>query len=350
MDISCLIPTHQRADKLARCALGLASQQAEGVRFEVLVGVDGPDRGETDAVAAAFAAAGHPNVPVRVNVDAHAGPAATRNRLIATARGRVLLFLNDDVRPDPGLVAHHARAHSELNEQGIPAMVLGAAPWIVPKRDTLFDRLVRETSMVFFYDQMVGPRADDPSHDWGFRHAWTLNLSVPAEAVRSIDGFDAQLNAPCFEDLEFACRLQHRRRLPVLYRPKAIVHHDHRYTPGEYLARERTLGEHAWNLARRAPECARAVFGRDITADAEIEYSREFVEREAKDAARLEASFRKLAGIEPGAIPPSSTDQGRALMGLLYQQHVLIKRWHWRSGLLQAAGALEAAPLCIGPA
>ncbi len=349
MDISCLIPTHKRAAKLAKCVAGLASQQAEGIRFEVLVGVDGPDRGETDAVAAAFAAAGHPNVPVRVSVDGHAGPAATRNRLIASARGRVLLFLNDDVRPDSGLIANHARAHAELNDQGTTAMILGAAPWIVPERDTLFDRLVRETSMVFFYDQMVGAKASDPAHDWGFRHAWTLNLSVPADAVRSVDGFDPQLNAPCFEDLEFAYRLQHRRRLPVLYRPGAIVHHDHRYTPGEYLTRERTLGEHAWNLAQRAPECAHAVFGRDITAGSEIEYSREFVEREAKDAARLETSFRKLAGIAPGAIPPSTTNEGRALMGLLYQQHVLVKRWNWRSGLLQAAGALEASLTWTAP-
>ena len=34
-------------------------------------------------------------------------------------------------------------------------MVLGSAPWKVHEPDSLFDRLIRETSMVFFYDQMT---------------------------------------------------------------------------------------------------------------------------------------------------------------------------------------------------
>lgn len=340
MDVSCLIPTHGRPDKLVRCVAALAAQRAQGTRFEVLIGVDGPDHGEADAVAAALAAsnAEHPP-PVRLFVCDKAGPAATRNRLIDSARGRVLLFLNDDVQPGGDLVATHAEAHDELHQRDQRAMILGSAPWVIPEDDTLFDRLIRETSMVFFYDQMVGSKADDPDHDWGFRHAWTLNLSVSSDAVAEVGGFRSELNAPCFEDLEFAYRLSTQAGLRVLFRPKAVAAHDHRIVPRAYLQREHLLGTHAWRLARCAPECAHAVFGRDVSTDAEVDSCRALVERERAEARRIEERFCGLAELPAESVPPSESRTGREHLGMLYQQHLLLKRWWWRTGLIEAAQA-----------
>jgi len=334
MDVSCLIPTCGRPEKLVRCVDALAKQRPSRWRFEILIGVDGPDRGEADAVAAALAIAKIDDVPVRVFVCDRAGPAATRSRLIDHARGTTLLFLNDDVRPEQDLVATHAAAQEELMNADHPSMVLGAAPWVIPPNDTLFDRLIRETSMVFFYDQMTGARAADPSHDWGFRHGWTLNLSVPADAVRKVGGFDRSLGAPCFEDLEFAWRLHDSMNMPVLYRPGAIAHHDHRYHPKDYLRREQTLGAQAWQLALASPDCARALFGRDITDEDELEYCRAFVAREQRDVAKMEEPFCALASVPAEAVQGEHAD---LLIKLLYQQHLLLKRWYWRTGLLESA-------------
>ncbi len=339
MDISCLIPTRARPDKLARCVLGLLSQKTEA-EFEVLVGVDGQDaragQCEADAVAAAMASAGHRRVPVHLDAHDHLGPAATRNRLIEQARGKLLLLLNDDVIPAAGLIDAHLCAHDELAARGRSAMVLGSAPWRVHEPDTLFDRLIRETSMVFFYDQMVGDRAADPDHDWGFRHAWTLNLSVEASHVRDVGGFDAALDAPCFEDLELGYRLS-VCGLPVVYRPRAIVTHDHRITPGDYLNREQMLGVHAHRLATRSPACAREVFGRDIADGDHIAYSRESIERERRDVERMWASFLEVASERSSMLPASTQAEGQMLMKALYHQHLPVKRWHWRRGLVQAA-------------
>jgi GT2 family glycosyltransferase len=336
MDISCLIPTQGRPEKLVRAVAALAKQSPSRWRHEVLIGVDGPDRGEADAVAAVLATSGVGKVPVRVFVCDRSGPAATRNRLIDHARGSTLLFLNDDVRPAPDLVATHANAQEQLIAADRPAMVLGAAPWVIPPNDTLFDRMVRETSMVFFYDQMVGPRAHNPDHDWGFRHGWTLNLSVPADAVRKVGGFDQNLGAPCYEDLEFAWRLHDSLSMPVLYRPQALVQHDHRYHPKDYLHREQLLGAQAWQLAMASPDCALALFGRDLTDEAELDYCRAFVEHEQRDIARAEERFCQLATISAESI---TGEHQSALMQMLYQQHITLKRWWWRSGLMAAAEA-----------
>jgi hypothetical protein len=199
---------------------------------------------------------------VRVLAGSPGGPGAARNRGIDAARGRVLLFLNDDVVAGPGLIGAHLAAHADRAARGLGAsMVVGAAPWAVAADDRVIDRLVRETSWIFFYDRMDGQA---PEHDWGFRHAWTLNLSVPRA---SVERFDERLARPMFDDLEWAWRVA-QRGAPVLFRPEASVTHEHRYTARWLLRREALLGHQAVTLRRVNPACAAATFGTRFSADA----------------------------------------------------------------------------------
>lgn len=322
MLISVLVPTHARPERLERCLRGLAGQSVDN--FEILVGVDGEDGGPFRE--AERAAGGR---PVRVLPAPHAGPAATRNRIIAEASGPLLLLLNDDVEPAPDLVERHLDAHRGLER---PAMVLGSAPWAVREPDRLFDRLIRETSMVFFYDRMDAMPAD-PDRDWGFRHAWTLNLSVPTDAARAVGGFCEALPGAAYEDLEFAWKLRERFGMPVLYRPGAVVTHDHRYEPGDYLRRERAMGRDAWALAGASPACARELFGRDVRSAESVAYARAFVERERPLAERLARSFGSLADL------PADAVRDPRLLTIAYEHHLALKRWHWSAGLVEAADA-----------
>ncbi|MEM1184180.1 MAG: glycosyltransferase [Planctomycetota bacterium] len=326
MDWTVIIPTRGRPTKLAACLRALGNQK-EAPGFEVLVSVDGPDGGEGVVVDDLGAACG-----ARVMFsDVAQGPASARNRAFESARGRWTLLLNDDVVPAPDLLARHAAARGE-GVVGGDDMVLGSAPFKVEPHDRLFDRLIRETSMVFFYDQMTD---DDPSRDWGWRHAWTLNLSLRTEAVREVGGFTDALPGAAFEDIELAWRLRERFGSRVLYRPGAVVEHDHRYEPAGYLKRERMLGRDAWALAGANATCALELFGRDLHDPSEVAYSGAFVDREASTAARAEAVFCSLADLPSGAI------DGRVVPAV-YQQHLLLKRWWWRFGLLEAAGAARA--------
>lgn len=345
MDASLIIPTLGRPRTLAACLRALAPQCAPPARFEVLVGFDGPDEGGVRAAQDAWLGAGGAADRLGLHEGPRAGQATVRNRLLAHARGRVLIFLNDDVIPRPGFVEAHLAAQREAIGAGRPAIVAGYSPWRVHEPDRFFDRLVRETSMVFFYDRMNTPEGlADRGRDWGFRHAWSLNVSMPAPAVREAGGFGV---FPCtygYEDDELAFRLQRRFGLPVLYRPEACAEHDHRMDPRDYLHREYKLGYAAWGFARSAPECALALFGRDITDPGELAYSRELVARERPAAQRLERAFLGLADL-----PASLGDgpHGRALVELAYGQHLLLKRWVWRMGLLAAA---EDRPLEVSEA
>ncbi len=334
MDLSVLIPTHARPERIAECVRALGDQTLDPSRFEVIVGVDGEPHAETSIVPEAADG----RIDARVCNFDQAGPAMTRNLLLGQARAPIVLFLNDDVVPDRDLLRVHAETHDRLTDEGRQAMVLGAAPWKVRQPDRLFDRLVRETSMVFFYDQMTPPRADDPDHDWGFRHAWTLNLSLPRDAMLDVGGFDHRLPAACFEDIELAYRLAQAHSMPVLYRPSAIVTHDHRYQPLRYLARERTLGYESVRLARLNPSCACAIFGQDITDPANIDYARSYVEHEHARVGQLEETFLALADMPADCVTGPHEDH---ILRMLYQQHLPLKRFHWRLGLLDATDANE---------
>jgi hypothetical protein len=46
--------------------------------------------------------------------------------------------------------------------------------------------------------------------DWGWRHAWTLNLSVRTDAVNEVGGFSTALPGAAFEDVELGWRLRER--------------------------------------------------------------------------------------------------------------------------------------------
>lgn len=334
LEATVLIPTCGRIDKLRECVRLLSRQTIDPSQFEVLIGADGLDLGVEHVVREFWTGPGE-NLVVRAFPKQ--GQAAVRNALLPQVRGRTLIFLNDDMRPEHTLVSAHLEAQAQLSTDAQPTIVIGESPWIVTEPDRLFDLMIRETSMVFFYDQMHRAR-NATSRDWGFRHAWMLNLSIPTWAVRAVGGLSVFPSAYGFEDDDLAWRLHEQFGSQVRYRPDAVAWHDHRYEPMDYLAREYRLGYAALGFARQSPQCARALFGRDLLDPAEREYTRLFVERERVGAERAMTPFCQLANM------PATLAQGpfgEQLLSVCYSQHLLLKRWCWRSGLLDAFTGCE---------
>ncbi|HVZ94300.1 MAG TPA: glycosyltransferase [Phycisphaerales bacterium] len=346
-ELAVIIPTRGRVSKLRACLGRLAAQDLRPESgWEVLVVLDGPDP-ESDACAREFAKAdsrGTGSERHRLNLRVVQGPgtglSTTKNLGIRSTNARIVLFINDDVLPTAGFIRAHVEAHRE-GRIG-PAMVLGHSPWVVHEPDTLFDRLIRETSMIFFYDQMISPTGEvkrPADHDWGFRHAWNINLSIPRESVLSVGGFSESITSYGYEDLELAWRLSKRlggAGLPVLFRPAARAHHDHRYTPKAYLEREFHLGRCALPFAKAHPGCARDIFGRDLTSAAEIEYARQFVEHESWAETRLRDGYDALERV------PASTVDGpwvARITSSLLSELMWLKRLQFRRGFLEAVRA-----------
>lgn len=321
---------------LSECLRRLTRQTMDRGRFETVVVFDGPDPAGMEIVES-FAGM----LAIRATESERLGNAHTKNVALEASTGRIVLFLNDDVLPDPDLLATHRQAHAE-REGAAPALVVGHSPFVTGADESLFEALLRRTSMVFFYDQMIdeqGLARRGPEHDWGFRHAWSLNLSTPRSLAMEAGGFRPAIANCCYEDVEFGWRACRQGGGPVLFRPRALAAHNHRMTPDDYLRREWRLGYSALGFALAAPQCAEEVFGRIVNSERELEYARAFVERESRgEKAQLEA-FRALSGVPAASLAGALGD---ALTPALYGQHLLLKRLAFRRGLL-AASAGEVA-------
>ncbi len=164
---------------------------------------------------------------------------------------------------------------------------------------------------------------------------------MPLDRVRDVGGWTAFPLAYGYDDVELAHRLQ---PMPVLYRPTARAEHDHRFEPDDYLRRELRLGHSAWLFARERPAFVRALLGCVPTDRAELSYCQAFVKREREAVAGLLASFRRLADIPACAVEGPDAD---ALIKLLYEQHLPLKRWMWRKGLLAAADGRSVETLAL---
>lgn len=309
-----IIPTHGRADKLARCLDALEAQVLpDGRTIEIVVAIDGDDSATYENL--------HQPKGVHLLRLPRQGIAAARNAAIGAARGDVLLFTNDDCYPAPDWAAVHLAAQSSRSGGG---MVVGRTNWREWPDPTVFDGLVRDTSMIFFYDQM---RADEV---YGFRHFWTCNASVPTCRVRQVGGFNERIRPYGFEDLEFAFRLERAGFPGVAYRPDAINVHDHRLQWQDYCDREACLGRVAACLGEMNPACFAALYGQDAPAVLRDRF-RDWLTRDEGDHASSETLLRCWVDR-----PLAEMDDWPAVRELLYAAHLPVKRRLFRRAYVES--------------
>jgi GT2 family glycosyltransferase len=204
-DVTVVIPTRDRWDVLSRTLAGLERQELRGVDAEVVV----VDNGSHE----------RPELPgVRVVSEPVPGAAAARNRGIAEARGRIVLFIGDDCIPaDDGLVRGHVESHTG----GAPRAVTGRIEWDPGlERTEAMDWLERSGHIV----NMERLRREEP----GPETFYTGNVSAPRQALLEAAGFDQRFSGYGYEDLELALRLADRG-VRFAHRPDLGVLHSHRY-------------------------------------------------------------------------------------------------------------------------
>jgi GT2 family glycosyltransferase len=316
--ISVIIPTNRSAEVVRPCLDALARQRFELREVEVIV-VHNGGTGTPPASTGTW--------PFELIVEQipQANVCAAKNVGLDRARGEWVIFLNDDVRPTPDLIAAHLAAHRRA---GRSAIVSGKTEWRRWDDETVFDRLVQTTSMIFFYDQMA------PHAGHSYRHAWTLNLSLARRYVEELR-FDEQLGATFFyEDIELAFRLERAYGLRVWYCPDALAAHDHRHTLTDYLRREFNMGRAAPQLWRCDRDCFRATYGTDLDG-AYVEYCRRFVSTEGRREDEMRQRLAALVGRKVEELG-MGTDVESEIVQALYYAHLPLKRLAFRRGLLSA--------------
>jgi GT2 family glycosyltransferase len=228
LDASIVVSTYNCRDQLAALLTDLAAQDGA---FEIVV----VDDGSTDGTAEMLDGLAHPR-PVRVLRQHHQGLAVARNRAARAARGRVLLFLDPDLRLAPGLVAAHLRHY-----RGGPLLA-------VQGRTVQDPATLRSTFMRAYY--LLPDLTPRRRGDLSYAHVAARNFSVAREAFAAVGGFDEAFRGYGFEDLDFAYRLK-RAGVRIVYEPEAVVRHVHVLDLPTVLRRQREAGRNAVYLWRK---------------------------------------------------------------------------------------------------
>lgn len=187
---SVVIPTHRRPETVTRVVDALAVQDVSPGTFEVVVVCDGL----ADPSSSLLGHRAYP-FPLKLEEQSRQGPSVARNHGISLASGDVIVFLDDDVVPGPGLMRAHLAEHRHDSDLVVIGPLLPPSDWGSP--------WVRFSGRVLA-DQYRAIEAGlfEPTP----RQFYTGNGSVRKEHLVAAGGFD-----PGFlraEDVELAYRLR----------------------------------------------------------------------------------------------------------------------------------------------
>jgi len=224
--LSVVTPTRDKRPLLERTLAALRRQQLPSdTPWEMVV----VDDGSTDDTGAWLAGqGGEAGPPLRVvTPPANVGRARARNLGAAAARGRWLLFLDDDIVAPPGLLA----AHLDLLRRHPGDGVIGLA--------VTAPELVDAPHLRYLDTRGVAKLPPGPAPA---RYFVTQNASVPREAFAAIGGFDEGFGSYGFEDMEVAFRLEDQAGVRFRCLPAPVPVHVHHHTLDQLLAKRRECG------------------------------------------------------------------------------------------------------------
>lgn len=211
---SALVPTLARPDELRRTLAALAV--CDPAPTEVLV-VDGDEVRSAEVVVREFAGVRY--------VAAERGLTRQRNRGIAEAGGDVVVFFDDDARPEPDVFARLAEAYADPEIVGATGRVVEPGDHRRGGRGSVVRRLLTGWGRPGTFTAGGYPRRFPPVEgalDVEFMQGAFLSvrrlLAVELRFDESLPGYGLA------EDEDFSRRLSRRGR--IRYVGAAVVHHD----------------------------------------------------------------------------------------------------------------------------
>jgi glycosyltransferase involved in cell wall biosynthesis len=240
---SVIVPTFQRRDTVLHTVSALEQQSERD--FEAIV----VDDGSSDGSAAALREL-RVSFPLTVLEQPNRGAAAARNAGAEASSGELLVFLDDDMRADPALLAEHDRSHREGAD-----MVMGDLPLDPASPENLLSWGVGS------WAARRRERLAAPGAEIGVGDLLTGQMSISSEAFRALGGLDPTFTRDGLfggEDLDFGHRVI-AAGYEVVFNVAAISYQYYDVDPAKYLRRARETGRSDRELVAKHPELAGAM-------------------------------------------------------------------------------------------
>jgi len=234
--VTVIIPTYNRSISLQRTLDALCAQTYPLQQVEIIVVTDGCTDGTAEMLC-------HYEAPftLRVIEQLNQGPSVARNQGAAQARGRLLIFLDDDIESAPSLIEAHVRAHARQPDR----VVIGYLPPVIQEPTDFF-----RTGLWVWLEAMFQPMRK-PGHRYGYWNLLSGNFSLEAELFARVGGFDPALR--CHEDYELGVRLI-KAGASLTFAADALGYHHETSDLNRSLQRKYQEGRADVMIGRRYPE------------------------------------------------------------------------------------------------
>ncbi len=249
MQISVVIPTHNRKRVLKECLRALLMQDLPKKNYEVIV-VDDGSRDETKDVTGEFE---KKSWNFSYIYQQNQGQGVARNTGVEKAKGEIVVLIGDDIIVSKDFLSEHLRFHFRYHNEN--EAVLGLTLWHPKLTITPFMNWLTNGSSVFgrfgghqfAYEKLKGKKEAD------YNFFYTSNISLKRTLLEKYP-FDPSFSGYGWEDIELGYRLYKRVGLKVYYNPQAIGYHDHVMTEQGMAQRMRSIGASAHLIHKKYPE------------------------------------------------------------------------------------------------
>ena len=249
IQLSLIMPTKDRANTLRDTLLEIAKCRRIN-ECELILCNDGSSD-ETQSVLEQFKSS-NPKLNIVIFNDGHKGVSAQRNRAASIAKGQVLLFAADDIRPEnTNWLSSHLDLHSHQIHRSF--CVLGKMKW--PSFNELKVSTVMQVIQGKSGEQFGYADLNSNTYvDWRF--FYTSNLSVKRNLVDDwlTQGFSQSFSDYGYEDIEFAYRLSLQNSLDLFYTSMANAFHFQEINVGDFCQRQLAAGRMAATFTKLHPE------------------------------------------------------------------------------------------------
>jgi glycosyltransferase involved in cell wall biosynthesis len=243
VEASIIIPTYNRAANLRSCLAALSNQTQPACDYEIIVVVDG----STDETVGMLADLKTP-FALQVISQPNSGQPIALNRGVAESRGRISIFLDDDIIVTPQFVAEHLRLHHTRER----VVGIGQLTLTLPSGADSFARGFAK-GWRDHYDQLnSGKRPPDWDDCYGgnMSVARTIFMAVGGNVTDLRRGYDVEL---AYRLKQYGCSFE--------YLPEALGNQYESKGFRELSADSESAGEASVELARRHPAIEARLLG-----------------------------------------------------------------------------------------
>lgn len=221
---SIVVPAYNASAMLLR--LLESFELLEGREAMEVIVMDDCSTDDTEAVARAWVAKGHPFAARYLKLEKNSGPGMARTAGLREAQGAAVAFTDTDCIVTPGwLLALVAKLDPAAKIAGVGGRVL---PW---SRRSIFSRYETVNGTLEPFHVLPHPLA----------YLVSCNCCFDRAALLEAGGFPANVRTPGGEDIAASMRL-FQQGYRFAYAPDALIYHDYRETMRKFIRTWRNYG------------------------------------------------------------------------------------------------------------